>query len=165
MSRWSERPSEERALLNPSFCGCLLWQAATGYRSACSEWLPFDLAFLVLPMVLHRTTRDALPGTVRTSLAVWIDDNPQARSCVADRAPMLVPFAKDAMMLGGRYGLLQFPATRVAANAEWKKQINADLKDSTDEVRTCMKRAEFVGRWLGSSGSSSTIMAFFGIQP
>lgn len=165
MSLWTSRPSEERTLLNPSFCSCLLWQAAVGYRSTSQEPLSFELSFLVFPIVLHRTTRDSLPTTIRTSLAVWIDDNPLARSRVADRSRMLVKFTKEAMMFGGLHGLLQFQAGAVVANPKWKKLITAELKDSTDEVRSCMKRAEFVGKWLANSGSSSTVMAIFGVRP
>jgi hypothetical protein len=165
MSLWTSRPSEERSLLNPSFCSCLLWQAAVGHKSISQDPLPFELSFLVLPIVLHRATRDALPAAVRTSLAVWINDNPLARSRVADRSRMLVKFTKEAMMFGGLHGLLQFQAGMITANPGWKKLIAADMKDSTDEVRSCMKRAEFVGKWLASSGSSSTAMAIFGVRP
>ena len=35
MSQWTSRPAEERALLNPSFCSCLLWQASVGYEERC----------------------------------------------------------------------------------------------------------------------------------
>src|SRR5262245_51328045 len=101
MSPWINRAPEERALLNPSFCACLLWQAAAGYEATSKQPLPFDLAFLVLPMVLHRATRESLPKLVKSSLAVWLDDNPLARSRVADRATLLSPHTKEAMMFGG----------------------------------------------------------------
>jgi hypothetical protein len=165
MSQWTSRPAEERALLNPSFCSCLLWQASVGYEGATHMPLPFDISFLVLPTVLHRETRESLPKVVRTSLAVWIDDNPLARSRIADRARTLVPFTKEAMMYGGLHGLFEFQGGAISANLEWKKRIAADLKDSTDEVRSCAKRAEFVGKWLASSGSSSTVMAILGVRP
>ena len=165
MSQWTSRPAEERALLNPSFCSCLLWQASVGYKSAVQAPLPFDISFLVLPTVLHRETRESLPKLVRTSLAVWIDDNPLARSRITDRARTLVPFTKEAMMYGGLHGLFELKGGAIAANPEWKKRIAADLKDSTDEVRSCAKRAEFVGKWFASSGSSGTVMAILGVRP
>ena len=154
MSEWTSRPAEERALLNPSFCSGLLWQASVGYESTVHAPLPFDISFLILPIVLHRETRESLPRTVRTSLAVWIDDNPLARLRVADRARALARFTKEAMMFGGLHGLLELKGSAIAANLDWKKRIDDDLKNSTDEVRACAKRAEFVGKWLASSGSS-----------
>ena len=48
-------------------------------------------------------------------------------------------------------------------NTEWKKRITADLKDSTEEVRGCFKRAEFVGKWFAGSGSAATVMAILGM--
>lgn len=78
---------------------------------------------------------------------------------------MLVEFTKEAMMFGGLHDLLEFRAGTISANSNWKKLIAADMKDSTDEVRSCMTRAEFVGKWLASSGSSSTVMAIFGVRP
>jgi hypothetical protein len=165
MTPWIARPPEERALLNPSFCSCLLWQAATGYEAAAQAPLPFDVAFLVLPIVLHRETRESLPRAARTSLAVWIDSNPLVRSLVADRAQMLVPFTKEAMIFGGTHDLFDFAGIAVRPNPQWKKPIAADLRNSTDEVRDCAKRAEFLGKWLAGSGSSGTVMAMFGVRP
>jgi hypothetical protein len=85
-----DRSAEERALLNPAFCSCLLWQAAVGYESTMKEPLPFDISFLVLPLVLHRATRESLPNSIRTSLATWLDENPLSRSQIADNARVLV---------------------------------------------------------------------------
>ena len=68
-------------------------------------------------------------------------------------------------MYGGLHGLFEFKGGAIAANPEWKKRIAADLKDSTDEVRACANRAEFVGKWLAGSGSSSTVMAILGLRP
>ena len=85
MMPWAERSREERALLNPGFCAQLLWCAA---RSCVRDGggLSFEEAFLVLPFVLHRGTREALPRGTRTSLAVWLDANPLARGRIATRA-------------------------------------------------------------------------------
>ena len=165
MSQWTSRSPEERALLNPSFCSGLLWQAAVGHANTLHAPLPFDISFLVLPIVLHRETRESLPRVVRTSLAVCIDDNPLARLRVADRARTLARFTKEAMMFGGLYGLFELKGGAIAANLEWKKRIEDDLKDSSDEVRVCAKRAEFVGKWLASSGTPGTVMAILGVRP
>lgn len=165
MSQWTSRPTEERTLLNPSFCSCLLWKASVGYESPFHALLPFDISFLVLPMVLHRETRESLPKAVKTSLAVWVENNPLARSRIAGRARTLVPFTKEALMYGGIHGLFKMQGGAIAANPEWRKRIATDLKDSTDEVQSCAKRAEFVGKWLASSGNSATVMAILGVRP
>jgi hypothetical protein len=116
-------------------------------------------------MVLHRATRESLPTLVKTSLAVWLDDYPLARSRVADRAMLLSPHTKEAMMFGGLYGLLSFKGIDVVANREMKKRITADLKTSTNEVRACAKRAEFLGKWFATSGNPKTTLAIMGVRP
>ena len=167
MSRWSERPPEEQRLLNPSFCSLLLWYSARGHAEAelGRSGIAFEKCFLVLPMVLHRETRESLPMKVTTSLPVWLAHNPLAPSTIADRARSLVPFTKEALRFGGAYGALQFNDTIIRANLDWKKRMATALEDTSDEVRACAKRAEFVGRWFAKTGNAETVLSLLGIQP
>ena len=167
MSRWSERPPEEQRLLNPSFCSLLLWHAARGHSDGIlgRVGIAFEECFLVLPMVLHRETRESLPTLVSTSLPVWLGRNPLAPSTIADRARALVPFTKEALRFGGAYGVLQFNQTVIRANLDWKRRMAAALQDSSDEVRTCAKRAAFVGRWFARTGNAETVLSLLGVQP
>ena len=64
MTPWTNRSPEERALLNPSFFSLLFWHAATGHMAEGGAGLPFGTGFLVLPIVLHRETRESLPKMV-----------------------------------------------------------------------------------------------------
>src|SRR5690242_6850377 len=110
MSNWSARTFEEQRLLNPSFCSMLLWFSALGHASASDKrvGLAFEECFLVLPITLHRELRESLPGSVATSLAAWLANNPLAPATIADRGRSLVPFTKEAMLFGGRFGVLRF---------------------------------------------------------
>jgi hypothetical protein len=165
VTAWATRPGEERALLNPAFFSALLWHAASGYASiAEGRGLSIDLAFLVGPFVLHRDTRDALPRAVTTSLAVWLDDNPLIRIRAAGRARSLVGFTREALLFGGLHGFLTLSSGAVAAVSDRSRAMNAVLRDTSDEVRLCMKRAEFLGRWFASAGSPSTVMAVVGVR-
>lgn len=165
MIEWGERAPEERALLVPSLSAVLLWQAAVGHQAAINSGLPFDTAFLVLPIVLHRETRESLPKSVATSLAVWLDEHPLVRARMADRARVIVPYTKEAIMFGGTHGLLSITGYEVKANPDWKRKVVSGLKGTSDEVRACAKRAEFVGRWFAKAGSSRTVMALLGVRP
>jgi len=161
---WAERSREERALLNPALCAVLLWHAA---RSCVRDGdsLSFEEGFLVLPFVLHRTTRDALPRGTRTSLAVWLDANPLARGRIAPRARLLVPFTKEAITFGAAHGLLQMEAARLKAVGAWRTRVDRSVRASSDEVRECAKRAKFIGKWFAATGSASTVMALLGVRP
>jgi Family of unknown function (DUF6521) len=72
MTPWTERPIELANLLNPAFCGFLIRSAAASYKESKPEGMPFALAFLVLPLVLHVSTRKTLPRSVRTTLISWL---------------------------------------------------------------------------------------------
>lgn len=165
MKPWEERPVEERALLNPGVCSVLLWSAANSYRKASGLPMRLDLTFIVLPVVLDRVTRDALPATARTSLPVWLRNHPLLPSRVAQRSRTLVPFAKEALLFGGAHGLLEFGEEGIVGSQTWKRRVAVALRESSDEVRLCAKRAEFLGRWFSNAGSADTVMALLGVRP
>lgn len=161
MTVWGERSLEERALLNPGFCANLLWHAANGADGA----LSFEESFLVLPFVLHRETRLALPRSHRTSLAVWLEENPLSRSKVASRAIYLVQFTREALLFGGVHGLIQIDEGKVRATVSLKRTIKKVLAESSDEVTDCAKRAYFIGKWFAHTGNSATVLALVGVRP
>lgn len=167
MNRWKERPPEEQRLLNPGFCSLLLWHSARAHAAATTRrtGIAFEESFLVLPIILHRKTRESLPLTTSTSLAVWLGRNPLAPSTIADRARALVPFTKEAMRFGGAYGLLQFDQALMCANSDWRARMVSALQDSSDEVRVCAKRAEFLGKWFAKTGNAETVLSLLGVQP
>jgi hypothetical protein len=165
MTSWADRSPEERALLNPSFCANLLWHAARGYSGDGDRALSFEETFLVLPFVLHRETREKLPRSTRTSLAVWLDENPLARGRVAIRARALVPFTKEALIFAGTHGFIRIEGGRLHANDLWKTAVNRAVKESSEEVRVCAKRADFIGNWFAKAGSASTVLALMGVRP
>lgn len=165
MTPWTHRSSEERALLNPSFFSLLFWHAATGHMTEGGTGLPFGIGFLVLPIVLHRETRELLPKIVTTSLPVWLDDNPLVRARLAEHARTLVPYTREALLFGGMRGFLTLSEDTISAEQGWKPKISAELKRSSDEVRSCAKRADFLGRWFARAGSPATVMALMGVRP
>lgn len=165
MTLWNQRSREERDLLNPSFCANMLWHAAGGYSGGPGESLSFEVSFLVLPFVLHRETREELPLSTRTSFAVWLNEYPLARGRVASRARLLVPFTKEALTFGGVHGFIRLDGGMLYADMAWKRAVTRILKESSDEVRVCAKRACFVGKWFAESGSAATVLSLMGVCP
>lgn len=119
----------------------------------------------MLPFVLHRATRETLPRTSRTSLAVWLEENPLARGRVASRAALLVPFTKEALMFGAIHGLIRLDKGSVRPVATWKHAVNRSLAESSEEVKNCAKRATFIGKWFAHAGSVATVLALIGVRP
>lgn len=165
MTLWADRSHEERALLNPSFCATLLWHAARGHGAEGNVALSFEESFLVLPFVLHRGTRESLPRSSRTSLAAWLDEYPLAQGRVANRARLLAPFTKEALMFGGAHGLIRLNSGRLHADPGWQRVVSRVLKLSSDEVKGCANRAAFIGKWFAQTGSAATVLALTGVRP
>lgn len=165
MTPWQARSSEERNLLNPGFCAMLLWHAAQGYASERTVPMAVELSFLVLPFVLHKETRESLPANIRTSLLTWLAEHAIVRTRLGERAAALRGFTKESLIFGGSHGLLSLAQDGVRANADMKKRVNAALRSTSDEVRECAKRAEFLGRWLEKAGGTETVMALLGVSP
>jgi Family of unknown function (DUF6521) len=165
MSAWTDRSREEACLFNPSFLGLLVWSSVAGYHEATELGLPFELAFLALPLSLHKPTREALPRATRTSLAAWLESNAVFRVGFRERASALAPFVREAILFalthnlvaaGERGQLRPFPRPRT---------LSRYLDQSTAEVHDCAKKAEFIGRWFGTAGTSTTIMTLWGVAP
>jgi hypothetical protein len=87
---WTERPPIVAAMLNPALVAAIIATAADGYRKASDRALPWTLSFIITPLVLHRGTRQALPGATSSHLATWASRNPQVRAGFPPRAQGLV---------------------------------------------------------------------------
>ncbi len=68
MRKWSDRVVKEANLLNLAFGAVLLAETVAHYDNKAHQGLPFALAFLVLPIILHEKTRRSLPITTLPAL-------------------------------------------------------------------------------------------------
>jgi hypothetical protein len=168
MNAWEHRPHEEAVLLNPAFSATLIWSAARGYESvdpqSSKRALPLELAFLILPIVLHRPTREELPPSVATSLPVWIEAHPLIRARLGERARILVPFTREALLFAGVHHFLSISVEGLSTDERWKATVSRVIQDCTDEVAVCVRRAEFIGRWCARTGDAPTVMALLGVR-
>lgn len=165
MTPWNLRSLEERALLNPAFGAVLVWSAARGASEEDALGLPFAEAFLVLPLVLHPATREALPTKVNSSLPLWIREQPFVRPLLATRAPALSGHTREALLFGVRQGLLLVKGPRISAELSNVPGFDQYLKGTSSESRECVQAAKFLGRWFGRFGDPSTVLALFGVRP
>ena len=170
MNEWQERTIEQRNLLNPAFCAVVLWSVGQGYEAEAKivpdavPGMPLELAFVAASLVLRGQTRRQLPGTVRTSLATWIQDHPLERSAVAKGVGILRPYVREALLFGAQHGALLMSGRRVVSQPAAGKRVSSYLKKSSADVRGCAAQARFVGRWLHKGGTPSTVMAMLGVQ-
>jgi Family of unknown function (DUF6521) len=168
MTIWSERTLEERNLLNPAFGSILVWHLAKGYQYEATSHgesinIPMVLTFVGLSLTLRGKTRNSLPNIITSSLATWINQNPLLRSAVAKGVGVLQPYVRESIIFGANHALLTLDGISVAGITTKTRQINKYLKTSSDEVRECAKKAQFIGRWLYRNGDPQTVMAMLGV--
>ncbi len=77
MKRWDQRPFEIRNLFNPAFCGLVLFRALYGYEEEDARGMPFSLSLLVLPLCLHKDSREVIAGSPRSYLLKTTEKNQQ----------------------------------------------------------------------------------------
>jgi ABC-three component (ABC-3C) system Middle Component 3 len=157
---WERRPLEERASYNPAFLALLLRQSADGYRGEAERTFPVPLAFIVLPLVLHRPTREAAPKTVATSMPIWLQEHQFIREGFAGRARGLAPAVREALVIGLQRGVLALDDGGIYPAAE-----PARARHGTSETRALLARARFLGRWLARAGDVETIYFLWGVRP
>ena len=119
--------------------------------------MPWPLAFLVPPVVLHRPTRKALPRDTRTHLSTWIRREPVLRAGFPERAAAMVPRTREGLRFGLGAGVLALDGGHVLGH----------LTDdpAPGELRQLVRTARLVGRWLAKSDQPSTPFALLGVAP
>ncbi|MEA5573496.1 three component ABC system middle component [Calothrix sp. UHCC 0171] len=166
MLSWQERPVEYANLFNPAFCSILLYNAIKGYQKEKKQGMPYPLIFLVLPLVLHQSTRNLLPRTTRTKLHIWLQNKPEVRVKFSDRTSNLVPHTKEALAFGMQTGIIGFGDDgKFTSSKSQLKNISAVSWSEGTEPAICFKKAEFIGRWFAQAGEVSTIYIMWGICP
>jgi hypothetical protein len=156
MTAWSDRPRVEATLLNPALVAVLLANAARDY-DADGAGIPWPLAFIVTPLVLHRPTRDALPRDTRTHFSTWIRRYPLLRAGFPRRAAAMVDTTREGVRFGLRAGILAREGSALTAHL--------DAEAPPGELQQLVRRAALVGRWLAKTDQPSTVFALLGVAP
>ena len=162
MRNWTERPSEVANLFNPAFCATVLGYAARGFGEERPSGLPWVLAFVTLPLVLHKSTREVTPTTKRTKFHTWVEKNPSIRIGFAERARSMVPHVREAIIFGASVGILACDSKgNLFAGPTIPKKAMAS---NSIEVRDCILRAKTLGSVLANAGADHTVLAMLGVQ-
>ena len=157
----SPRPAERDALLNAPFIALILAHAARGHHKRTERPMALSLCFVVAPIALHAPTRAALPRKVTARFGGWLDTHPLLRAGMAGRAQAVAPAVRAGLREGLRAGALTLTADQVSGQPP-RRPPGLTL---SDEVEDILKRAEFVGGWLGLAGSPAAIYAMWRVKP
>ena len=162
MKRWDQRPIEIRNLFNPAFCGLILFRAMQSYEEVDDRGIPFSLSLLVLPLCLHKDSREVIAGSPRSYLLKTMEKNPQVHVGFADRVTAMLPYAFEG------FGLLMERGCISVANEGRIQTVPNKVRKSvtgTDETKSCQRVARIVGKEFARIADRVTVYTAFGIRP
>ena len=113
---WADRPPEEARNRKTAFCGELVARAVGEFHRGRQRPLSVAVAFIVLPLVLHKPTRDILPGRANAAFATWIAEKGPFLAELPERVNRLRPVSREALLFAIRYRLLARPRSRRQAH-------------------------------------------------
>lgn len=160
MKNWKERPVEVANLLNPAFCGEVISIAVREYNNISLQGFPFALVYMILPIVLHKKTRDRINLRGRVPMHVWLQDNQDLKVNFSDRAREMAPICRESLLF-----LMQLDVIEFDNKGELFSRNIGRVRKRSGEVLECVKKSEYLGRWLSNAGSESTIFAMWGVRP
>lgn len=163
MQIWEERPITTANLLNPAFCGELIRRCTESYCEEINKPFPYVLLFIMLPIVLHKTTRDSLPKNSRKSIYEWLEENQFVKIGFVDRCQQMIPFVKEALMFLLQNNAIKFDEKgNIIVLKFQKKRIN---EIHATEINVCYNKSKLIGKLLAKSGKPETIYSLFGVKP
>ena len=149
-------------MFNPALISVTIATAANQYEETAGFAMPWPLAHLVTPLVLHRPTREGLPRTKATSLAKWAGDNTVLVAGLPARARQLAPYVREGLRFGLREGTIEL-VDGDALRSLAETQINVRKVDG--DLAVIYRAAGMIGRVFGRTGSAATVFAALHVQP
>jgi hypothetical protein len=161
---WQNRSIISANLLNPAFCGEVLRSAIMGYNFAGDENLdmPYTLTFLILPIVLHKRTREAMPINTRSYFHMWVESHEYLFIDFAERTRQLIPYCKEAILFLSSNNIITL--NNIAFKTFEKRRTNSK-QENAKELNDIYKKSELLGKWFRLTGNEQTIYMFLKIQP
>lgn len=162
MKDWTNRAKEVAYLLNPAFCGRLLYNAIKTYNEVTKKTFPLPLLYLVLPLILHKKTRVSISS--RTQMIIWQQRNPELLIGFAERTKDMVQITNEAIELLLQSGIVTLTN---GAELEFSKTIRpfSKTKYVNDEIKDCINKSEHVAKWFAATGKTETIYVILGVRP
>ncbi len=160
---WIDRNTIVANLFNPAFCGEIIRVVAMEYNKHTNTKFPFAFSFIVLPILLHKETRDKLPRSVRTYFFVWVENNDYLFYDFSNRSKNMVKYTKEAISF-----LLAYKRISINEKGEIETDLNKVKKitgEEYDEYNDILKKAQLLGKLLSFTSDVKSIYSFLRITP
>ena len=168
---WASRSAEEARLFNPAFCSELMGNTVCEYHRTVharhrpeQRALSLVTAFIVLPLILHRPTREVLPRRANTVFAGWVANHGPLLVELPERALRMRPVSREALMFGVQHQLLSLEANGLVPGLKPVRRT-ARFAVSTEEVIAVRRAAALIGRWFARQGSQIAVLRGMGVAP
>lgn len=158
----AELSREERALFNPAFTALVCARAVQGYTTQYRAACPLPIAVTAAVMALQPSIRRALPATTGTGLMGWLDANEAVRIAMRRNASPLAAVVRPGLLFALQGDVLRVDGTGLATVP---RAVSTAVKGGTEQNTAIQKAAHLLGRWLPSTGSTSTVLTLLGVQP
>lgn len=163
-SPWADRPPEEARNLNPAFCAELIARVVGDFHTRRRAPLGIALAFVALPLTLHKLMRDALPRRANAAFGSWIADN----NALLVQFPALVkrlrPVSREALIFAIHSRLLAIESSGLVPGVQ-PVRIAFRPDTTTDDVEGARAAAAFLGRWFAGQATEVSILLGLGVAP
>lgn len=162
MKYWNERPREIRNLFNPAFCGLVLTRGVEGFTEKGNRPMPFSLTLLILPLCLHKRTRDQIKQAPRAYFTKILQEHPEIRINLAQRTCDLLPYTMEAFgYLMACEAIFIDDSGSIGVK---EKTICQSIKGTVD-TQDCQIVARSLGKKLALLNDRVTIYSTLGIRP
>jgi hypothetical protein len=161
IKHWTERVPEIANLLNPAFCASIIYSVIFEYQKTKGHPMPFVLSYLILPIILHKKTRERIDS--KTNMTMWIQKYPDVLIEFPQRTRSLVFFTNESVeyLLQEKIICLNNLGLNII-----KTLSKSYMGRSTDkEILECHNKSEHLGRWFARMNTEENIYAAWGVKP
>lgn len=141
---------------NPAIGAYLLWQFTLGYQEDGAEAAPLLLAFLVLPMLLHRPTFDAVASTRKASgltlFAAKFDKERETLVELHGRARQLRPLSLQSIGVASTSRLVRIDYETAALYGYSLDLLGVRKPAIPERLKGFSGAADKIGYWFSKLG-------------
>lgn len=140
-----------------------MFRALQGYEGEDDRGMPFSLSLLVLPLCLHKDSREVISSSPRSYLLKIAEKNQQIMVGFADRATQMLPYTFEGFGLLMERGCIAVADDGRIQTVPKKVRKTVDGNRSAETV-ACQKAARIVGREFARIADRATVYTTFGIR-
>ncbi|WP_328974113.1 three component ABC system middle component [Streptomyces canus] len=153
----AQQPQAFAAFLNPAMVGAVQAVMAQEYELKRGRAMVWPLAMVLPVLVLHRSTREALPSSIRTHLPTWAGRNPALLAGFGARVDSTLPVLREGLRFALRHGLIRLETGALHA-------VPFSTRRAEGELQELLKAARLVGKWTATIDQPSTLLALLGVR-